>query len=318
MTYKTKKRIIWSVVLTTLALLIAAILFFSTRTSQTNLHADRTNGLIGELSITSNPIFFQIRPGLTFKVDTGSDISTISHKDVAFLDSLGFSVKKSFYPVYGRNGVGEMELTAERYTVSLPLYSWDYQTDSNGKRIRTCNFNDSNILHDVDFQISESDISVLGIDFLEKFKMEYKAGKGTIAFYLEDPVDYEYFAPIHTSYSPNSILTLSRRYYLDVSVDEDVDEYFIDTTLRKVFVKRPKRELSESAKNNKPEIISSLRGVYRAIPENGWIKIGNREGESVVHYYDNDEENYAINPLYISKFDVLLDFPNKQIKFRPL
>lgn len=318
MTSKTKKGIIWSVVLTTLTLFVCALLFFSTRTSQTNLQIERANGMIGELPITNNPIYFLVRPGMTFKVDTGSDFSTISRKDLAFLDSLGFSTKKSFYPVYGRNGVGEMELTTERYTVSLPLYSWDCKTDSNGTRSYTCNFDNSNILHNVDFQISESDISVLGIDFLEKFKMEFQAAKCTVALYLEDLIDYEYFAPIHISYSPNSIFTLSHRYYLDASVDEDVDEYFIDTALRKVFVKRPTKELPESAKKNMPEVISSLRGVYRSIPENGWIKIGNREGAADVHYYDNDEEDYAINPLNISKFDVLLDFPNKQIKFRPL
>lgn len=318
MTSTAKKRIIWTTVSGILILFCAAILFFFTRTSQTNLHAERANGMIGELSVSGNPTFFSIRPGLTFKIDTGSDFSSITRKDLAFLDSLGFHAKKSFYPVYGRNGVGETELTTERYTVSLPLYSWNCRRDSVGKRSYSCNFDNSNIIHDVDFQISESGISVLGIDFLEKFKIEYSTKKGTVSFYFEDPLDYEYCSSLHTSLSPERIVMLGNRYYLNASVDDNTDEYFIDTAIRKAFVKRPKSRLPESAAGNKPEVVTSLRGLCRAIPEKGWIRIGNREGESRILYYDNDEEEFAINPFNISMFDVLLDFPNKQIKFRSL
>ncbi len=312
-----KKKIFFIVLILLVVITAGIVIFFSTRTSQEDLTAERPTGLLGNLAITS-PQFVELRPGLVFKIDTGSDYSSITEKDIAFLDSLGYHATVSTYPLVGRNGAGELLYKKERIKVDLPLYKWTSHTDSTGMTIKHCLFNASNVLHNVDFVRTKLPFSVLGIDFLEKFNVEYKASEGLIGLYFNTPDGYEPCATLTPSNSPLNWLTLSHRYYLPVTVDDVTDNYFFDTGTPRAFIKRPLKQLDPDTPHLSPDTVETNRGEYPAEADSdGWIVIGNRQGKHVVYYYDSDEETHSINPLNMfDDIDMLFDFPDQKLYFR--
>lgn len=299
-------------------LLILGIGFFlATRTSQTKMSIERTTGVIGQFAVSPSPHFMEIRPGLMFKVDTGSDVSTITEHDLAVLDSLGFKAQEMYYPVLGRNGIGDTHLYTKRYRVSLPLYQWKTAIDSSGTLIHTCLYNTQNIINNIDFVKSETGFSVLGIDFLENFKLEHRIHSRTVSLYLEEPQGYEFCTDLIESSLLFDIITLSHRYYMNCRIDNDPNQYFLDTGLQRAFIKRPSNEITPGGRRLKKEQTRSLRGVYDAVSDpDAWIEIGNRQGPATVYYYDTDEETHAINPINMLNFDILIDFPNRKIMLR--
>lgn len=320
MTRKKKKILILTAIITPVVLLLAFLLFFGTRTSQTDITIDRTSGCLGEMAILSSLSsnqFVNIRPELRFKLDTGADMSTITEHDLHVLDSLGFKIEKKFYPVLGRDGAGNLKFETVRYSVSLPLYKWKVTTDTLGNRKFECQYTSLNVLHNVDFAPSRTGFSVIGIDLLEKFKVEFRNTDKLIALHFDQPAGYENATEMVTTPTLINWLTLGHRYNLDLTVDNRTNRYFFDTGLQRVFVKRPKNEVPSIGKNLRKEKVRSFRGEFDAVADpKGWLEIGNREGDAIIHYYDNDEEDYAFNP--INMFDalnVLVDFPNRQLMF---
>lgn len=317
MTEKTKrsikKIILWCAGILVLAVVLT-LLFFGTRSSQDDLESERPIGMLGELALLSDkPQFVQIRPELTFKIDTGADISTITEDDLNILDSLGFDIKRSFYPVAGRDGVGNMNFHTHRVTVDLPLYNWHTKRDSLGNTTNQCEFASENILHNVDFAISHTGFSVLGIDFLEKFAIEARNSDSVIAIYWGAPDSYEIVAPLHTSITPGAILTPGHRYYMSVDVDGIKDDYFLDTGVMRAFVKRPTAELNNpDAPQLYSDTVHALRHSTAAVADpKSWVVIGNREGRTTTYYFDDDEESHMINPLNLfDNINMLFDFPN--------
>lgn len=317
MTSKTKKVTFWSVI--ALVLFFAgSLLYFGSRTSQNDLIADRNQGVLGELMIDSLPQYVVLRPGLRFKLDTGADFSSITERDLHFLDSLGFKAVESTYPILGRDGRGDIRLNTKRYTLSLPFYMWDTTVDSLGNLHQEINYNASNILKNVDFAPADTEFSVLGIDFLEKFLVEYRAAEKMMAFYFDVPEDYEFSEVLQPSDSPLFWPFLGHRYYMDAYVDNTKNRYFLDTGISQAFIHRPMSDAPKYDSNVRPDTIISLRGSYPALADQrGWLKIGDREGMTTVYYYDSDEESYGFNPINMfDNINVLFNFPAKKIGFK--
>lgn len=314
---KTTKAIVVTVIVLLVVLSVSAV-FFSTRTSQNQIQAERQKGTVGELLIDYKNQSVILRPCLRFKFDTGADFSSITEDDLKRLDSLGYKVTESTYPIFGRDGKGDLRFETKRYTVELPLYQWDVNTDSIGNTTAKCLFSNSNLLKGIDFAPSRTGFSVLGMDFIEKFIVEHRAKEGLIALYLEEPTGYESGEKIYKSRSLIPMLTLSHRYYINLTINNDTRGYFLDTGIRQAFVKRPKSALPLELNKALLDTIPSYRGSFPAIANpNGWVSIGNRQGKTKVFYYDDDEEDYAINPLNIIKdIDMLFDFPHQSLKFR--
>lgn len=317
MTSKTKKISFISVGVF-LLLIALSILYFGSRTSQTDLSAERNQGVLGELLLDSEPQFIVLRPGLRFKLDTGADFSSITERDLHFLDSLGYKATESFYPIIGRDGKGDIKLNTKRYTVSLPLYMWDTSTDSLGTVKQDINYNASNVLSNIDFAPSDCEFSVLGIDFIEKFIVEFRSKENVLAFYFDQPEGYETGARIERSQSPLYWPYLGHRYYMTAGVDSEDGYYFLDTGIMRAFIHRPLRELPVDLQKTPNDTIVSFHGKYPAVADhNGWLKIGNREGNETIYYYDSDEESHSINPLnMLDNVDLLLDFPSQQLGFK--
>jgi len=314
---KTTKTIVVTVIVLLVVLSVSAV-FFSTRTSQNHIQTERQNGIVGEMFIDYKNQSVILRPCLRFKFDTGADFSSITEEDLKGLDSLGYKVTESTYPIFGRDGKGDLRFETKRYTVELPLYQWDVSTDSVGNTKAKCLFSKVNVLKSVDFAPSRTGFSVLGMDFIEKFIVEHRAKEGLVALYFEEPTGYEPGGKIYKSISPIHWITLSHRYYINLTINNDTRGYFLDTGIRQAFVKRPKSALPLELNKALLDTVSSYRGAFPAIINpNGWLAIGNRQGKTPVFYYDDDEEDYAINPLnIINDIDMLFDFPHKSLKFR--
>ncbi|MDE5689067.1 MAG: hypothetical protein K2I18_10670 [Paramuribaculum sp.] len=290
-------------------------------TSQKSMKPDHSGGLIGIMPLRNDLLEVEVVPGLRFKLDTGSDMSTITCEDLHLLDSLGFTATKSFYPVIGRDGNGDLHLETDRYTVALPMMNYKFTTDTAGVKTAYCSRNDVNILHNVDFTLSRTGQSVLGIDFLEKFQVEYQHLNRAIALHDKQPDNYQKCSDITYSRSIAHGLWLGKRYYmtLDVNVNGVVDNFFLDTGLRTGNLKLPKKMASNTPGKLRTDTVYSARGIYPALSaDNVLVGIGDRIGRATVIYYNNDEEDKAFNPIRMINQDFLLDFAEGVLYLHPI
>lgn len=312
---KKKITIITACIVTLAAITILALNALS---SQSDISADREMGKLGEMPISGNPLYATVAPGLKLKIDTGSDISAISDNDLRYLDSIGCRIDTTFYPSIGRNGHGNMVLETVRYRVSLPLYNYTVSKDSLGSIYYKPIAESINMLSNVDFIPSNSEISVIGIDFLQQFKVEYQYARGMIALYLDTPEGYEKCCDIQSPPSLIDFISLGNRYYMDLEVEHRPYRFFIDTGIQRAHIKLPMSERKITKHILLEDTIVSFRGKFPAlVDERAWLQMGDRERSVKAYYYDNDEEDFAINPLNVFDQDVLLDFSNKELLLRP-
>lgn len=286
--------------------------------SHHNMHADRPNGKLGMMPINGTPMFVTIAPGVNFKLDTGADASSITTEDLAKLEALGFKAKESVYPVIGRNGLGNINYTFKRYSIDLPLYDYRFISDSIGKIHGEMIPESLNVLHNVDLVPSSTGFSVLGIDFLEKFKIEYRYDEHAVAFYFNMPDGYESFAKLNVSHNPIRDLWQSNRYYMVVRVQNIANDYFLDTGLQRVNIKLPSAEKTRTKRQLSCDTVHTMYSKYEAFVDySSWVAIGDRAGSSHCWYYDNNEEPYSINPFNFLKQDFVIDFQNEEILLHP-
>lgn len=312
---KKKFTIIVICVIAIVAVIFAGLCCLS---SQSELFADREMGKLGEMPVSGSPLAVTVAPGLNFKIDTGSDICAISGRDLRYLDSIGCDIDTVFYPSLGRDGIGDVVLETIRYRVSLPLYNYKVTKDSLGTTYYRPIAESINLLHNVDFVPTKSDVSVLGIDFIQRFKVEYQYERGVIALYFDTPEGYEKCASIESSKSPIDIMLLGNRYYMDLEVEHRPYRFFIDTGIQRALIKLPMAERKITKHSLHEDTVASFRGKFPAlVDERAWLLMGDRERSVKAYFYDNDEEDFAINPLNVFKQDVLLDFENKELLLRP-
>lgn len=295
-----------------MALIILLYVFFGTRTSQRDIYVDRTEGRLIDAMLEGEPCFINVAPGLRFRVDTGSDISYITERDLALLDSLGYKIEEKIYPVIGRNTLGDIDYAVKRYTVDFPAYCWT--TDSVSVPIEET----KNVFHNVDFALSPTDFSVLGIDFLEHFKIEHRTGENHVAFYKDDtPEGYEECQAVKRKGGLLIWPLLGKRYYLNMAVAHTANDFFIDTGMRVAFMKQPYDDADNSIIAYEDTTMSSYINSFPAkVDKNCWIQIGQRQGKSFVYYFDNEEEDYSTNPVNMLNYSMVLDFPNRRLLFR--
>ena len=208
------------ITITLIAILLCAVIsygFVLSRTSQNDISYDNPDGRVGEIA-----------PGLVFKIDTGSDLSTITAEGLAILEKMGYNPRKEIYPVLGRDGVGDIQLSATRYKIDLPFHHKVYENDST-------TYNEIiNVIHNVDFAPSKNGSSVLGIDFLQKFKIEYQYHNKALNLYVKLPAGYVQCVDLSYSKALMTSIWLGKRYYIPISIESDENNYFIDTGLQKV------------------------------------------------------------------------------------
>jgi len=295
--------------------LLCAILcygFVLSRTSQNDISSDNPDGIVGTMSLSGSPFVAEIAPGLMFKIDTGSDLSIITAEALATLEKMGYHPRKEIYPVLGRDGMGDIQLSATRYKIYLPFHHKVYENDS------TIYNEIINVIHNVDFAPSKNGLSVLGIDFLQKFKIEYQYHNKALNLYVKLPAGYVQCVDLSYSKALMTSIWLGKRYYIPISIESDEDEYFIDTGLQRVGIKLPYREARRTLRPLYADTVVSARGQFPAIVDHSAIlSCGDRGGSYTAYYYDNDEEDFAMNPFNLFTQDVLIDFIDLKLYLKP-
>lgn len=289
-----------------------------TLSSQNDMKASRPDGLIGVLPLVDQKVKVEPVPGLIFKFDTGSDISTITDSDLQLLRDMGMSVEKKIYPVAGRDGNGRTRICLTRYTVSLPLYDYRFLTDSVSGKVRAVADKASlNVLEGVDFAPSQTGYSVLGVDFIEKFKVAYDYMNGAVRLYFALPQGYEAFNKIYYSRAATDGLWLGKRYYMDMRVDGEMRGFFCDTGIREAMVKMSTSTMSKDTQGILNDTVVTMVSEYPALKNDSeWMEIGSRGGNVKVYYYDNREEPFAFNPLNLFRQDCMIDFAAGEVYLR--
>lgn len=80
------------------AVLLATVVMLYSLSSQDDMTVKNPGNPVCMLPITRNPIHVEFAPGLSFKFDTGSDITTVTKADLEVLKKYGSKVEKSYYP----------------------------------------------------------------------------------------------------------------------------------------------------------------------------------------------------------------------------
>lgn len=270
--------------------------------------------------VSTSPLRVEVSDGLIFKLDTGSDISSISPDDLEKLRSLGVSITEKPLPVIGRNTVGDLMISSKRYLIDLPLSFVTIYTDSTGSNlIREHIPQSDNLLVGAEFVLTEDNgsPSAIGIDILQKFYVEYLYDNQIIRLHTKRPDGYQDFSNFHASIWPSHFIWPGKRYYLDMEVDNVTDAYFIDTGLRNVSVKLPMSRSGMSRRRLSDDSLVSHLGSFPAKSDNVWVEVGNRAGSQKALYSDNEEEPYSLNPMNVFTQDLLIDFPRKTMALRP-
>lgn len=306
------------IILSIIVVLIGVYVFLVCTKSQTDVYPDREEGRLCDMPLSGSPLMVEILPGLRFRIDSGSDMSVITERDLAKLDSLGYKAEKITAVTLGRNSNGDVSFSTTRYKVDLPTYRYNFTKDSLGNLSAEIDPSSLNVIHNVEFMPAPTDLSVLGVDFMEVFNVEYRHGDQAISLYLDTLDNYESSIPIKYSRDPVDAIWLSKRYYLESTVHDRTYDFFIDTGIRKANMKLPTSEMVYSRSELENDTIESFRGKYPAkMDKASWVAIGDRVGRRKVYYYDNDEEKFAINPFLFFKQDILINYSDRMIKLRP-
>lgn len=270
----------------------------------------------GRMFLSGTPIVVEMMPGVHFKFDTGSGISTINPADIQKLRDEGVSVTPLSLFTVGRDGYGRYDIYSEAVRIDFPLYDYDFATDSTGRAIAVGNRHQVNTLANVDFFVTPG-MSTLGIDVLDKFMVEYLYNEQSVALHTITPPGYQPTVALWRSHNPLHYFTAGNRYYMNVGVDHIYNDYYIDTGLQLAMLKLPSEESERSGNQLREDSVRTLVDTHKALTDDhAWIELGHRAGFRRASYYDS-EEPYGVNPLNIFTQDMLIDFRGGMIYLRP-
>lgn len=301
-----------------LGLILGGIVF--ALNTQKEMRPERDEVVVGSFPIYGyGPIRIQIAEELIFKLDTGSDVSSITQSDLEILRSMGARISEKNRVVMGRNSTGKFFVEPKRYVIDLPLQFYEALPDSTGKEFKKVHIPEKdNVLVGAEFVVVDDDaISSLGVDILENFALEYLYNAQLIRLHTRRPEGYQDFANFRKSFWPSHTLFPGERYYVDLDVDNVTDSYFIDTGLRRIAIKLPASRAAKSRRRLADDVLVSYRGTFPAKTDNVWVEVGNRAGSQKAYYSDTREEAYSINPFNVFTQDLLIDFPSMSLALRP-
>lgn len=303
-----------------LTVLIAAagayLVLLNTLGPQRNLCLANPEASTGRMFLSQTPILVEMAPGVRFKLDTGSGVSTINPSDIEKLREAGINVSPVTLFAVDRDAYARYNFYTEGVRVDFPLYDYDFMTDSTGRAIPVGTPRKVNTLENVDFFVAPG-ISTLGIDVMQKMMVEYLYNEQALAFHNRRPKGYQETVELRRSLNPLYFFITGERYYMNVGVDHIYNDYYIDTGLQLAMLKLPSDQADRSGHTLREDSVRTLLNVHKALTDDrAWIELGHRAGYRRASYYDS-EEPYGINPLNIFTQDMLLDFGGGMIYLRP-
>lgn len=264
----------------------------------------------------------RVGDSLRFRIDTGSRISLIRQADIDLLKRRKVPIDSIWYPSIGKNIHGEFYFTTKRYIASLPIKERKLVTDSaTGRQYYTIPGKVVNRIMNVAFLAADPNdsVSTLGINLLEHFVVEYQNSREAVVLRKSVPLDYQLVSHIDAPFSIYKLLGISGKYYLDVTADNAVKPYCIDTGIEEIDLKLPSEDAkAQPFKSLRERKVRTTRGEITAqYTDSLWVRLGNRQGTHSAYFSGGEEEEYCINPMNFYTQDFVLDFPARKLYLHP-
>ncbi len=310
-------KICFVVILALCALMVGARLIFGSQRSIELTYPDKTLGI---LPVKNENGSVEVAPGLAFRIDTGASVSTITAAGLQRLKELRCDVDSSFYPTLGKDGAGLRHFTTKRYTVTIPIYRHELKVDSLGRSSYVMDSTSvvNEIMHVNFIPAYQGQPSVLGIDILEKFIIEYRNSPRTISLHTEVPDGYQTISSLNVRRSLADFIFNDHRYYIPLSVDQSDNMYMVDTDMDHVALRLPVRDKRFSKRRFETDTVMTPSGpVEGEVDMNAWVECGNRAGSAAAFFYDDADDEYAVNPFNFFMQDATLDFRGGKVYLRP-
>lgn len=252
--------------------------------------------------------------GIEFCYNTGSFISTILPADLERLKIMGMDVDSVSFPSFGIDHLNKAFFCSKMYTVDLPVY--DNQPGAKPENRRVVGR-----MKDVLFLPAPSSdtLSTLGIDVIERFVCLYSPATKAIGFSTEVPDDFELLTDISSEWTAATLLGCGKRYYVDMSIENNSHSFFINTSFPKVNVALPLEDSVLASSDLRTSLLVTMRGSFRAkLLDKAWVNIGDRAGNHPIFFADTGFlESYVVNPMNFFLQDVVIDYPRNRILLRP-
>ena len=260
-----------------------------------------------------------IAPGVRMKLDTGSLISTITQEDLQKLAKIGMQVDSVSFPSIATDLRGKVYVANVQYKVTLPVYQMKLVSDSLGNRYRSTNRLINVITEAFFLPAAPGDDSRIGSDIVERFVLEYQAHNNAIALRTKVPEGYRYFCDLKAPFSIITFIGTGNRYYMAAEVQNEPNDFFIDTGLADIDIKLPSSDRSKVNANLTESMIRTSRGTFPALKaENVWVKMGNHIGTHSALYGDDGGKDYTLNPFAYFEHNMVFDFPHRKVYQHPL
>lgn len=252
--------------------------------------------------------------GVEFCYNTGSFISTILPSDLKSLESMGMEVDSVRFPSFGIDHLNKAFFCSKMYTVDLPVYDNRPGVKPENRRVVG---RMKNVLF---LPAPPSDtLSTLGIDIIERFVCLFSPATKAIGFSTEVPGGFELLTDISSEWTAATLLGCGKRYYIDMSIENNSHSFFINTSFTKVDVALPSEDSVLANSDLRTSLLVTLRGSFRAkFLDKAWVNIGDRAGNhSVLFANTGFLESYVVNPMNFFLQDVVIDYPRNRILLRP-
>jgi|GEM_PF-2163824 len=252
--------------------------------------------------------------GIEFCYNTGSFISTILPANLERLKIMGMDVDSVSFPSFGIDHLNKAFFCSKMYTVDLPVYDNQQGAKPENRRV-------VGRMKDVLFLPAPSSdtLSTLGIDVIERFVCLYSPATKAIGFSTEVPDDFELLTDISSEWTAATLLGCGKRYYVDMSIENNSHSFFINTSFPKVNVVLPAKDSVLANSELRTSLLVTIQGSFRAkFLNKAWMNIGDRAGNHPVFFADTDFlESYVVNPMNFFLQDFVIDYPHNRILLRP-
>ena len=260
-----------------------------------------------------------VTPDVRMFFDSTSPVSTINGRDIAKLEASGVKIDSVSTIFVGLNPDRKLTVARQIYIVALPAPYFDVDPTRSRCTAFFPEYDSCGSIENVKFIRDDSRLSRLGMDFIERFAVEYSWGKSMIILLDSVPDEFQKFADMHREFSPiDVVFSPGPQYFLDLEVDGRRNDFFIDTTLPRITINVPEDDGVKDA-GGVPDPYR-FRGRYvNAVREpDHLVLIGARAKYQDIHRSSavNKGERYFCNPLNMVVNDVVLDFPSGNLLIR--
>ncbi|MDE6484622.1 MAG: hypothetical protein K2L14_04440 [Duncaniella sp.] len=260
-----------------------------------------------------------VSPDVRMGFDSASPVSTITRSDLEKLKAAGMDVDSVSTIYIGFDSERQIAFRNRIYQLSIPAPAFEVDPTRSNCTAFSVDYTTPARIENVRFLLSDDGLSRLGMDFIERFAVEYSWATGMIILHDSVPEGFQKFCDIQSEISPvDVVLSPAPQYFLGMEVDGRSNDFLIDTSLSRITINVPVDD-GVRARVSYPDPYR-FRGDYvdASREPDQLVLIGGRAKYQDIHRSPavDKGEGYFCNPLNMFVNDVVLDFPGKVFYIR--